>query len=615
MSNKGDVSNYTGVFRLASPNRKVIKRNRQVVSCLPCRSRKLKCDRQQPCASCVRRHDEASCKFFGGPGSPSGGGIGDGGQAAPAQREVRARLRMLEDLVSGMMMGGASHTAAGDAHSPGGGERPRDAASPSGSDGPGGGGQQSREGAEVRSVGATSHRAVLDCIRGLQGIVDAMSSSAPARAASPPRRRAPDRPCEPGGPITIQEVMKHLPPRSECDNILTSYFQQIYMIPPAVHTGQFQREYEKFWEAPERSSLLWISILFTLLSASTFQQASKATGASLAPEAQGKIADLSSMAHRCLLSGDPLSNKPYCVEASLLFGMHLVLQKRDAGPLCWHSVSTAIRLAQQMGYHRDASNLSRSAGSAGISPFEAEMRRRTWYTLEWLDVACSWQLGVPPVIQESDVDTQLPSNLRDDEFNEDNRMLPQTRPTLDLTPILGFIYYSRQLKILRRITQQALAVVQPSYGDVRRLNAELHALREDMPPSLRYRPIRESGFADVPDVIVWRILCEMVYLKSLCILHRRYLTFARDSAVYCASRETCREASLWLLDLQAELDEHSGEGGRLSEKRYLLTNTGYHDFLLAAMCICLDLIVGSRNKYVIHASFGTPGQKLTRIFA
>lgn len=67
--------------------------------------------------------------------------------------------------------------------------------------------------------------------------------------------------------------------------------------------------------------------------------------------------------------------------------------------------------------------------------------------------------------------------------------------------------------------------------------------------------------------------------------------------MYEGSREACRDASLRLLSLQAEFDEHSGDGGRLYEKRYMFTDPmGHHDFLLAAMCICLDLIARSTKE-------------------
>lgn len=656
MPNNGDVSGYTGVFRLASPSdshRKVIKRNRQVVSCIPCRNRKLKCDRQQPCASCVQRHSQDACRFFAGggrggrvgdgAGSAAGPGGGEGGGGNGARREMRSRLRTLEGLVSGLMSQERRDEAGAP---PSGGDSPdhEDAAgSPAESHGgsaqrrprvPAGGGHLSREGNEIRFVGATNYAAILESIRDLQGFVDADMTDAPPsvpppaaaavaaaaqKGSPPPRQQAvADQSREIKAPLAVPDVMEHLPPRAECDGLLTFYFQQIYMIPVLLHTGQFQRAYEKFWHDPGTTSLLWVSILFTVLSTSLFQQASKALGTgdgsgTLVPELRDRIGGFSAMAYRCLLAGDHLQNKPYCVEATLLFGMHLVLQKRDAEPLCWHTIGTAVRLAQRMGYHRDASNLSRGGRDSAVSPFEAEMRRRTWHTLEYFDVVYSFQLGVPPIVQGETVDAQLPSNLRDDEFDEDTAVLPRPRPALDFTPALGFAFHSRQVKLLRRVVRQALAVAPPPYGDVRRLDADLRALRADAPPALRHRPVRESGLADAPDVIMRRLACEMMHLRCVCVLHRRYLAPGRGGGgggAHEASREACRDAALRLLDLQADFDEQSGEGRRLFEKRYMLTNTGYHDFLVASMCICLDLIAESQDRYVVVSmkeGKGVPG--------
>lgn len=656
MPRNGDVSGYTGVFRLASPSdphRKVIKRNRQVVSCVPCRTRKLKCDRQQPCASCVRRGDEDSCRFFhaGGRGGGGGGGGGTGSDSSRQdlgsedlvagvgrpehgpggaallrkRREVQARLQRLESMVSGLIGGHDGERSLGARAGTGPGESvgspapsddgsSRSTAQTSGLDTVSredlgrDGGHLSRRGDDVRFVGATNYAAVLECIRDLQGFVDADVADGPetavrSRSMSPPLHRSnEEQPLDPGTmPMAMSEVLNHLPPRAECDALLTFYFQQIYLVPVLIHSGQFQRAYEKFWEDPGSTSLLWTSILFTLLSTATFLRTAKTLARGDGPttipaEVKKKMDGLGAMAYRCLLAGDHLKTGPFCVEATLLFGMHLVLQKRDAEPLCWHTISTAVRLAQRMGYHRDASTLGRVGHSSAVSAFEAEMRRRTWCTLEYFDLVYSFQIGVPPIIQGDDVDTQLPTNLRDDEFDEFTSALPRARSTQEFSPILCAIYYSRQVRLLRRVVHQALAVAQPSFTEVKRLDSELRALHEDVPLSLRYRPVRESGFADVPDVIMRRMVSEMMHLKSLVVLHRRYLTLDRDNKLYDGVRETCLDSSLRLLDMQAEFDEQSGEGGRLFEKRYMLISTGYHDFLVAAMCVCLDLIAGLKTR-------------------
>lgn len=614
----------------------------------------------------MKRQDEASCRFFaGGNGhdgradvqdrreSQEGGGMMmmTNGTNGVGKRAAQARLQMLERVVSEMRV----QRAQGNGHDDGVGQgdtatTPTTSPPPrediemreendSQRQQPGDGGHLARQGNQVRFIGATTYEAVLECIRDLQGFVEAAEGPAPALPPSQePRDMARNssssgRGGGGGQNITIDHIMAQLPPKAECDGFLTFYFQQVYMIPPTLHAGQFQRAYERFWRNPDGTSLLWISILFTLLSTSLFQQTSRAAavgGQDTATAPSDRITAFSLMAYRCLEAGDYLAGKPHSVEATLLYGMHLVLQKRDVEPVCWHILSTAVRLAQRMGYHRDASQLDRGAGvgsdrapplPSALSAFEAEMRRRTWYTLEYFDVVYSFQLGVPPIIQSADVDTRLPANLRDDEFDEldnDHRLQQKldaraarhlsssssssSSSLLDFTPILGFIYYSRQVQLLRRVVQQTLAVSPaPTYGDVRLLDADLRALHAEVPPSLRYRPIRESGFADSPDVIMRRLVCEIMHLKSLCVLHRRYLlrgwtANAEVSSVYGASRRTCCEAALGLLDLQAEFDEHSSEpGSRLYERRYILTNTAYHDFLLAAMCLCLDLTATTRD--------------------
>lgn len=635
----GRKAYHTGVFRLSKPaghQHKIVKRNRQVVSCIPCRSRKLKCDRQQPCASCVKRHNEAACRFFtGGPAGRDSDSPGHASGPPPAQKnEMRAKLRMLEDLVSDMVGQSQPYGASGTAD----GTRVASDTETLTGDTPAGGPSQARRpqppmtgdgtlrsaddgggDGEIRPVGGTNYSAVLDSIRDLRGFVDADFASTPAPArttASEPRsgRSFPrGHEAEPRG--VLEAALACLPPRAECDSILSLYFQQRYMVPMALHAGQFQRIYEQFWRDPGSVSPLWLSMLFSLLSTSFFQQVAKtrpsATGNSTTAvtETKSRVAEYSSVAYRCLAAGSHLEGGSFSVEATLIFGMHLVLQRRDSDPRCWHMIETAVRLAQRAGYHRDATRSDRDGTSRAISPFEGEMRRRTWHTLEYFDVFFSFQLGIPPIINNDFVDVPIPSNLCDEDFDETSSVLPLPRLTTELAPILVYVFLSKQVLLLHRVVQHALALKQPSYMEVMSLDGDLVALHREVPPGLRWRPIRESGLTDIPDVIMRRITCETVHLKSLCVLHRRYLTFGRQNDTYAHSRRACVDASLRLLQVQVEFDENSGEGGRLYERRYLLTNLGYHDFLLAAMCICLDLVIGARDGYVLScpASFPPKG--------
>jgi len=50
--------------------RRIVNRPRPIVSCLSCRSRKLKCDREQPCQQCLRAGRASTCSYATGSGSP-----------------------------------------------------------------------------------------------------------------------------------------------------------------------------------------------------------------------------------------------------------------------------------------------------------------------------------------------------------------------------------------------------------------------------------------------------------------------------------------------------------------------------------------------------------------
>lgn len=84
-------------------------------------------------------------------------------------------------------------------------------------------------------------------------------------------------------------------------------------------------------------------------------------------------------------------------------------------------MGVAARLAIRMGYHRDPRHLS------SISPFEGEMRRRTFFTVQMFDLLLAFQAGLPAIIHEDECDIEPPKNLLDADFDE---FLPQF-PHLD----------------------------------------------------------------------------------------------------------------------------------------------------------------------------------------
>jgi hypothetical protein len=290
-----------------------------------------------------------------------------------------------------------------------------------------------------------------------------------------------------------------------------------------------------------------------------------------------------SKASECLVVGEYLKAKTFSVEAVLLHAQCRNVLQKDFDPTIWSLYGLAIRLAQRRGYHRSSTKLS-----SKITPFEAEMRRRAWSMMAAADIMYSFQLGMPTMINEDFCDVEPPTNLTDEDFDEDTP-LPPPRPPTDPSPVLAYAVKGKMCKILRRIMHRALSVVPQPFADVMVLDAQLAACHASIPPSLQHRPIRSTSFTDPNYTIMHRIMLQIMYLKSLCVLHRPYLTASKDDPKYRYSRETCRNAALSMLDLHIELDHEVQEGGRMYEDRYMITSLALHDFLIAAMVVCLDL--------------------------
>ncbi|SPJ72796.1 uncharacterized protein FTOL_02525 [Fusarium torulosum] len=106
------------------------------------------------------------------------------------------------------------------------------------------------------------------------------------------------------------------------------------------------------------------------------------------------------------------------IQAFLIF--LFVVKGQDQSRFCWSLTGLVAHLAQGMGLHRDGSHF-------GLSPFETEMRRRLWWTLLLLDLRSADDLGTDLIIQEFNYDTQMPSNINDTDIKPDSAESPEPR--------------------------------------------------------------------------------------------------------------------------------------------------------------------------------------------
>lgn len=89
------------------------------------------------------------------------------------------------------------------------------------------------------------------------------------------------------------------------------------------------------------------------------------------------------------------------------------LRSHDGTRAVWSLIALVSHVARSMGYHRDGTMFN-------LSPFETEMRRRTWHLLVLLDNRSTEYHGYePPVADNMAFDTRWPLNVNDSDLSTD----------------------------------------------------------------------------------------------------------------------------------------------------------------------------------------------------
>lgn len=311
------------------------------------------------------------------------------------------------------------------------------------------------------------------------------------------------------------------------------------------------------------------------------------------PEYRGKTLVLANkyraLTGQCLLLADFTKPVNHMIETLILHLHSEYARNRDAEVGVWVLVGMIVRLAMRMGYHRDPKYYP------SISPFRGEIRRRVWTFVRQSDLLFSFQIGLPSMIRLADCDTAVPRNLFDDEFDEDTKELPISRPPTEATPVSYMIAKASIAFVFGKVIESLHSLSACTYDDIIALDQNLREARAEFPPHLRLRTIEES-MVDPGALVMQRFNLSILYHKGQCVLHRKFLARARENNRYAHSRRTCVDSSMDLLRHQATLHYESLPGRRLHGMKVFITSLTAHDFLLAAMIVCLDLWYGAESE-------------------
>ncbi|KAL5629461.1 hypothetical protein BROUX41_001067 [Berkeleyomyces rouxiae] len=252
-----------------------------------------------------------------------------------------------------------------------------------------------------------------------------------------------------------------LPSRADTDALVTCYLDQFEQLHRIVHIPTFLRDYKAFWDGttpgasnpksgavvatigrPVRPAAMTALVLAMLAVSSSLHTTTpvKFYGMiSTARHSAGRWIEAverwhgeQSYKHRRLVH--------YQISCLLYLGKRINIIKKKR---FWTGSGSLIQEGIAVGLHRDPAGMNNR-----ISPYNQEMRRRIWATMQEFDMQAAFDYGLPTLLSQVHSDVAAPTNLDDDQFDEDSTELPPSRPVKDYT-YSSYQHLSRQSLPLR----------------------------------------------------------------------------------------------------------------------------------------------------------------------
>ncbi|KAF1993082.1 hypothetical protein P154DRAFT_478161 [Amniculicola lignicola CBS 123094] len=526
-----------------------VKRRRPALSCVECRKRKVKCDREKPCGPCIRTKSP-TCSFRPNPltatRQPRPSGTGPAGQDVSADipmqlghmpapepdaqdlveelfpspsipvlkekiRELESRLASIgekdsESTVS-LHTEGSRSTASGQFIKSKffGASHWVNAIEP----------YEALKKPNVQHNEPTSKPEVNKSSELYIAVAECKRMSRIIKAARVP-------------PSVSTDLHSSIPSRDICDQLVQGYMRTCEGIYRILHVPTFMKEYEHYWENPRRENPPKLMIILLVCAIGVpFYTGEEA--ARLRPSYTRWIhaaeAWLSAPDEKVRLSLTGIQIHILLLLARQVCNIH--------GDLVWISAGALVRAAMHLGLHRDPSHFTR------ISGFNSQLRRRLWASVLEMTVQSSLDVGMPPMISPQDYDTAPPSNIDDEDMWEDQPTPTETKPTDVYTDTSIQIAFTRslpvRLEVIRLLNNPHSEI---SYDDVIRLGSELTAIcRTD---SKRFYSFLISNCKATPFQIK---LLDVLVRRFILNLHRPFFAKSKVDPRFYYSEKVSLETS------------------------------------------------------------------------
>ncbi|UKZ94630.1 uncharacterized protein TrAFT101_009485 [Trichoderma asperellum] len=372
-----------------------------------------------------------------------------------------------------------------------------------------------------------------------------------------------------------------LPPDDVLDGIVRSFFLSVDWFMMVFHEESFKRRYKEFLHQQsthDDSDFLWICVLVIALGAHYLALAPSPNQNDVNYRQLSKdLLEIIETRFLQIISCSTLETVQICI----LLGSFLLFNGRPNAGL---GISgSGVKIAQVIGLHRE--NLWKEISSA-----EREERRRTWWTLEVFDKYAAIAFGRPCIIDDSDCDVGMVSDIQlGQQTNAENSLLVYHQWKFRLYRIMGlFLGRRRQQKRIETINT---------------IHQQLLQWRKNLPESLQLQNY-DQGSEHISLLQMQALNLQLTYDNLQIILHRTAAFQYNDKERKVRSCSTINNPSLQqLLDSAMDISELYKYSSTLHASRR--THADMHigmtlftaGVVLCAICLSQPMTtMGSRAK-------------------
>ncbi|KAG9962313.1 hypothetical protein KCU61_g4725, partial [Aureobasidium melanogenum] len=299
-----------------------------------------------------------------------------------------------------------------------------------------------------------------------------------------------------------------LPPRHVADRLITQYLNAVHPVARLVHQPTFESQYNLFWSNLSNGTITPAPIQ-AILFAAMFSAA-----VSLSDDAAASFSEMSkhSLVDRLREMTEFMLSRANLLRTTKIDTMQAFIMYML--PLCRTEISrahsalvgTAIRLAQCMGLHRDGTTF-------GLSAVDTHVRRLIWYQICFLDVRTCEATGPRPQIRKEEYDTKLPLNVNDTDL-----LLPSP-PTDDLP------YWTDMT--LSKLKFECFELMRQLWVDMQRMDQKKLTLTSILNRIKKFRATTEAKYSllvqgNTPKQILAKQMYRASSNRALVVILQRY---------------------------------------------------------------------------------------------